>query len=308
MKRTYRSLWQTNILIAASIVIPLVMAAEALLVYTTESWTFRLTVVVLAAGMAWFGIFRLARIRVSVDLRGVEVFNPFRRAFVSWDRISGFSLRTRALIFGPLGHIDLKDGSAVVMFAIAGQNPALRPSERSAARMIEELNRLLRQVQAREPFHESDAARARCVIPERTHPFVPMTWKRGEVILTTLRRLDAAPRRTLHLPQTCRTVPRSQRLGELLPELLASNGGSPLGDVVGCRAEPGRVPPGAAADLACMLKRVPKPDGKPIKPHVARMPDRPHAKQSVRSGCGPTTARRSKPRSVPRSRPTAAAR
>lgn len=154
MKRTYRSLWQRNGLIVASIVIPLVMVAEALFEYTTESWTSRITVIVLAAGMAWFGLFEAARLRVCVDSEGVEVFNPFRRVFVSWDRISGFSLRTRRVIFGPLGHIDLKDGSAVVMFAIVGQNPALRSSERSAQRMIEELNQLLRQAQTRELFHK----------------------------------------------------------------------------------------------------------------------------------------------------------
>jgi Bacterial PH domain len=104
--------------------------------------------------MAWFGIFRLTTIRVCVDSEGVEVFNPFRRVFVPWGRISAFSLRHRRVIFGPLGHIDLKDGSSVVMFAIAGQNPALRPSERSAQRMIEELNQLLVQAQTRELFHE----------------------------------------------------------------------------------------------------------------------------------------------------------
>lgn len=148
MKRTYKSVWQANLLVVASIGIPLVMAASALFLYTTASWTFRVNELVVAVGMAWFGMFEAARVRVCVDSEGVEVFNPIRRIFIPWERIGGFSLRTRGLIFGPLGHVDLKDGSTVVMFAIAGQNPALRPSNRGAQRMIDELNQLLRDAQA----------------------------------------------------------------------------------------------------------------------------------------------------------------
>ena len=105
-----------------------------------------------------------------------------------------------------------------------------------------------------------------------------------EVAGQTQRRLDAAPRQPLRLPQTCRTVPRSQRLGDLLLELLASKEGSPLGDVVG--AELNRDgPPGRRCRPR--LQAEARPQAGRQADQAARRPDaRPHVKQSVRSGSG----------------------
>lgn len=148
MKRTYRSREQAIIITSAAVVIPVVMGASVLFLYTTESWTFRVSELVVAAGIAWFGIFKAGRVRVCVDIEGIYVFNPLRRVFIPWERISGFSLRTRKFIFTPIGHANLKDGSSVPLYGIAAPNPGIRPNSRTAQQMIDELNQLLREQRA----------------------------------------------------------------------------------------------------------------------------------------------------------------
>jgi hypothetical protein len=97
----------------------------------------------MAALIAWFGLFRAARVRLIASTEGVRIVNPLRRTTLSWGQVRRFSLRPWKWSFTPIGVADLKDGSSVPILGIAAPNPFFRPRNRVAADMVDELNRML---------------------------------------------------------------------------------------------------------------------------------------------------------------------
>lgn len=73
---------------------------------------------------------------------GLKIVNPLRSVFVPWDQINRFTVKTWG-IFPLMGHALLKDGSAIRIFGIQPPNVVFRPNNRSAERVIGELNYLL---------------------------------------------------------------------------------------------------------------------------------------------------------------------
>jgi len=93
-------------------------------------------------GAGAFCLLRAARAGVYVLPEGVRIVNPFRTKFVPWRQIAQFSLRR----WGPfplIGLVDLTDHSSEHIFGIAAPNPLTRPRNRSAQKLIAELNEVL---------------------------------------------------------------------------------------------------------------------------------------------------------------------
>jgi len=93
-------------------------------------------------GAGAFCLLRAARAGVYVLPEGIRIVNPFRTKFVPWRQIARFSLRR----WGPfplIGHVDLTDHSSQHIFGIEAPNTPTRPRNRSAQKLIAELNQVL---------------------------------------------------------------------------------------------------------------------------------------------------------------------
>lgn len=87
---------------------------------------------------------RLARCGVWVDEQGIRILNPLRTTHLSWSPVKAFSLRPYRAVF-KTGYVDLTDGTAIHIWGIQPPNEITRPRNRSAQRLIEELNLRLEQ-------------------------------------------------------------------------------------------------------------------------------------------------------------------
>ena len=87
---------------------------------------------------------RLARCGVWVDEKGIRILNPLSTTHVSWSSVKGFSLKPYRAVF-KTGYVDLTDGTAIHIWGIQPPNEMTRPRNRSAQRLIEELNLQLEQ-------------------------------------------------------------------------------------------------------------------------------------------------------------------
>jgi hypothetical protein len=89
--------------------------------------------------------FRAVRAGVRTNERGVVIMTPSlgRDTTITWEELERFSIGEKS--FWPrVGIAHLRDGSTVAIWGIQGPNPAIRPKNRSAERLIEALNAELR--------------------------------------------------------------------------------------------------------------------------------------------------------------------
>jgi hypothetical protein len=98
---------------------------------------------VLGVSLGWFFIFRLARSGVFAYRDGVRILNPLGSRFVPWEETQKFKLGTWGL-FPRMGYAELTNGSEHHIWGIQAPNPLFRPRNRSADRLIAELNELMR--------------------------------------------------------------------------------------------------------------------------------------------------------------------
>lgn len=96
----------------------------------------------LGVSFGLFLIFRLARSGVFVYRDGLRVLNPISSRSIPWGGVRTFRLDAWGL-FPRMGFVELTDGSAYHLWGIQAPNPAFRPRNRSADRLITELNQLL---------------------------------------------------------------------------------------------------------------------------------------------------------------------
>lgn len=120
-----------------------VMVAEAIAIDSPNvSLPERVAWIAVGFGAGAFFLLRAARAGVYVLPEGIRIVNPFRTKFVPWRQIARFSLRR----WGPfplMGHVDLADHSSEHIFGIEAPNPLTRPRNRSALKLIAELNEVL---------------------------------------------------------------------------------------------------------------------------------------------------------------------
>ena len=90
---------------------------------------------------------RGARAGARTTDEGVEVRNFRRTVFVPWDEIERFSVGEHG-IAPKMGILERRDGERIGMWGIQGMNPAIRPKNRSAERVIDRLNAELRRRQS----------------------------------------------------------------------------------------------------------------------------------------------------------------
>jgi hypothetical protein len=99
----------------------------------------RVAWIICGLGLGAFSVLRAARAGVYLLPEGIRIVNLFRTKFVPWHQIAQFSLRD----WGPfplMGHVDLIDHSSEHIFGIEAPNPLTRPRNRSAQKLIAELN------------------------------------------------------------------------------------------------------------------------------------------------------------------------
>jgi hypothetical protein len=148
-KRVYWTKGQAAI-VGIGITLVSVIGLASVLGYPRATiWT-RLSGFILFGVVMWFFIVRVAFARLYVLADGVRIVNPLRTVFLPWGRIDHFSLRPWGLIWTPIGHADLKDGTSVHIIGIAGPNPAHWPRQKSAEVSITERNELLSSRRASE--------------------------------------------------------------------------------------------------------------------------------------------------------------
>jgi hypothetical protein len=140
-QRAFRSREQSTVLLIVGSLLAVVGAAQALLADGLSPLQ-RGVFVTMAVLLGAYGVFRLARCGVYVIDNGVRVVNPVRTRFVPWETISRFSIR-RVGFHPGMGVVDRKDATIVPIWGIQIPNPMTRPKNRSAQRLIEELNRVL---------------------------------------------------------------------------------------------------------------------------------------------------------------------
>jgi Bacterial PH domain len=148
--RVVRSREQSLILLAIAFITPLMALVRLFSEDASKELSLgaRSGFMALAILLAAFA-FRLARSGVLVNETGVIVKNPIRSNAVRWEEIAAFTLRRRGLFPG-LGHMDLRDGRAIPIYAISIPNPITRPNNRSAQSLVAELNSLLSDARRRQ--------------------------------------------------------------------------------------------------------------------------------------------------------------
>jgi Bacterial PH domain len=89
---------------------------------------------------------RATRAGVVADRDGITVRNPFTAKRLRWDEIDRFSVEA----YGPtsIAYVHLRDGTAVRIWGIQGQNRFLFRNSRWATEPVDQLNALLRERQA----------------------------------------------------------------------------------------------------------------------------------------------------------------
>ncbi len=142
VKRIYRTRGQAALIAVGGLIITTVGIATVMS-DTQATLLSRIGAVVINLILSYFLLFRVARSRLLVLPEGVQIVNPLRSVFLPWDRIDRFSLRPWGLIWTPIGHANLKDGSSVHILGIAAPNPAHWPKHRSAHKAVAELNGIL---------------------------------------------------------------------------------------------------------------------------------------------------------------------
>jgi PH (Pleckstrin Homology) domain-containing protein len=92
--------------------------------------------------IVYFSVFRLGRVGVRVDPRGVVVLNPFRRVRVAWDDIVSFSVDY--WLGGKIVYVNRRDFSRVRAIGTSSPRVALFPNYRRTDEIAKELNDELR--------------------------------------------------------------------------------------------------------------------------------------------------------------------
>jgi PH (Pleckstrin Homology) domain-containing protein len=94
-------------------------------------------VVVNTPGLAF--LVRAARSGALATREGVHVRNIRRTIFVPWDEIDRFTVGSSGIL-PKVGVIERRNGVPIPIWGIQGPNPAVRPNNRAAERVIERLN------------------------------------------------------------------------------------------------------------------------------------------------------------------------
>ena len=143
MRKVFRSREQSVVIALFGGIISAVIVAEALTTDVSNvSQPERMVWIICGLGLGAFVLLRAARAGVYVLPEGIRIVNPFRTRFVPWRQIAQFSLRD----WGPfplMGHVDLIDHSSEHIFGIEAPNPLTRRRNRSAQKLIAELNEVL---------------------------------------------------------------------------------------------------------------------------------------------------------------------
>ncbi len=126
---------------------------------------------VVRAGAFWLAVFviivavasltfitRAGLAAVVTTQRGVRVKNIRRTVVVPWEDVEGFSIGAQGILT-KVGLLQRRGHEPIAMWAIQGPNPATRPNNRSAERMIERLNEELRQRRLDQPVRDASPSR-----------------------------------------------------------------------------------------------------------------------------------------------------
>jgi hypothetical protein len=148
MRKVFRSREQSVAIAIFGGIVSVVVMAEAITIdYPDVTRLERVVSIIFGLGLGAFCLLRAARAGVYVLPEGIRIVNLFRTKFVPWRQIAQFSLRD----WGPfplMGHVDLIDHSSEHIFGIEAPNPLTRPRNRSAQKLIAELNEILDQVRS----------------------------------------------------------------------------------------------------------------------------------------------------------------
>lgn len=100
----------------------------------------------LVAGLTplWLFVVRAARMCALASRRGLHVRNFHRATFVPWNEIDRFTVGSLGVL-PKVGIVERRDGGRIPIVGIQGLNPATRPTNRSAERVIARLNHELRE-------------------------------------------------------------------------------------------------------------------------------------------------------------------
>lgn len=142
MRKVFRSKEQSVGIALFGVISSALMVADAITSDAHMSLPERVAWIAVGLGWGAFCLFRAARAGVYVLSEGIRIVNPFRTKFVPWREIAQFSLRQ----WGPfplIGFVDLTDHSSEHIFGIEAPNPFTRPRNRSAQKLIAELNQVL---------------------------------------------------------------------------------------------------------------------------------------------------------------------
>jgi hypothetical protein len=112
------------------------------LVGTDKAWA--LGPLLLIPAPAVWAAWRLFRAGVRVSPEAATIVNIRKTIVVPWTDIDHFSLGASS-IAPKVGIAHLRSGGQIVVWGIQGPNPAARPKNRSAERLIDELNAELRE-------------------------------------------------------------------------------------------------------------------------------------------------------------------
>lgn len=112
--------------------------------------------VVIVAVPALTFIARAGLAVVVTTERGVRVRNIRGTTFVPWSEVDRFSVGAQGMLT-KVGLLERRNRSPIAMWAIQGPNPATRPNNRVAERMIERLNEELEQHRASDASGAGDA-------------------------------------------------------------------------------------------------------------------------------------------------------
>lgn len=86
-------------------------------------------------GLLW----RAAITKVTVEEAGVRIVNVTRTRLIPWEAIERFTVGSLHGL-ARIGIVELRSGDRMGIWSIQGPNPAIRPNNRSAERLIDALN------------------------------------------------------------------------------------------------------------------------------------------------------------------------